>query len=308
MTQIQTAQQTALSKKEEGLKALTNRPEIQAKFREMLGQKSTGFLVSLLSIVQTNNKLQQADPNSILFAAGIAASLDLPINQNLGFAYIVPYKQKLPSGQYADVAQFQLGWKGLVQLAQRSGQFETISTAIVYEGQIKSDDPLEGYVFDWKSKVSDKVIGYCAHFKLLNGFRKTLFMSIEQVKNHGGKYSKTFSQKGGVWESEFDSMAQKTVLKQLLGKYAPLSIEMQKAIITDQAKVNDWDGNDITYVDNENVTLDHEAVSQAKEYQRIIDWINTADSMDKLNQVEEHLMDDLHKSLFQEKKIALSKK
>jgi recombination protein RecT len=308
MTQIQQTGQQGLQKKEEGLKALTNRPEIQAKFREMLGQKTTGFLVSLLSIVQTNNKLQQADPNSILFAAGIAASLDLPINQNLGFAYIVPYKQKLPNGQYADVAQFQLGWKGLVQLAQRSGQFETISTAIVYEGQIKSDDPLEGYVFDWKAKTSDKVIGYCAHFKLLNGFRKTLFMSIDQVKKHGGKYSKTFSQRGGVWESEFDAMAQKTVLKQLLGKYAPLSIEMQKAIITDQAKVNDWDGQNLEYVDNQDVTLDPEQVSQAKEYQRIIDHINDSTSPEQLGQVEEYLMDDLHKAVYGEKKIALSKK
>lgn len=231
------------------VKALFDRPEVQSKFKELLGKRSSSFCTSVLQIVASNKLLATADPNSIYQSAAVAATLDLPLNNNLGFAYIVPYKTRQGDGSYKNVAQFQMGYKGFIQLAQRSGQFKTLSACPVYEGQLLEENPLTGFVFDFKGKTSDKTIGYAAYFKLVNGFEKTLYMTVEELKKHGLKFSKTF--KGGLWENDFDSMATKTVLKLLLSKFAPLSIEMQKAVITDQALITNAETNDVTYVDND---------------------------------------------------------
>ena len=148
----------------------------------------------------------------------MAASLDLPINQNLGFAYIIPYK---------DEAQFQMGYKGYIQLAMRTGQYQTINAAEVYEGEIVKQNRFTGE-YEFGEKTSDKIIGYIAYFKLVNGFEKYLYMSIEEMQAHAKKFSKNY--KGGTdkWGlTDFHSMAIKTVLKRLISKYGILSIEMQ---------------------------------------------------------------------------------
>jgi len=223
---------------------------VQTKFKEILGTKSKGFITSVLSVISGNTSLRNADANSVYMAAMMAAALDLPINQSLGFAYIIPY---------GDKAQFQLGSKGFIQLALRSGQFKTISSSVVYEGQLKANDPLKGYEFDWSNKISDTVIGYVAYFSLINGFEKSLFMNIDEIKNHGMKFSKTYNSKSGVWQTDFNAMAEKTVLKRLLSKFAPLSIEMQKAIVADQAMINDVETMDVSYIDNDQKEeVDHE--------------------------------------------------
>jgi len=243
--------------------------QVQAKFQELLGNKSKGFVTSVMSAISTNPALRQADPQSVYMSAMMGAVLDLPINQNLGFAYIVPY---------GDKAQFQIGVRGLVQLAQRSGQFKTISSCPVYEGQLKSQDPLKGFEFDWSAKASEKVIGFVAYFSLINGFEKTLYMSMDEVAYHGKKYSKTFGNKYGVWQTDFNAMAEKTVLKRLLSKFAPLSIEMQKAIVVDQAVIKDAETLDVQYIDNE--------VTQAdKEKERMLGLINSAKSIESLNKL-----------------------
>lgn len=213
---------------------------VKKKFEELMGARSAQFITSVLQVVSGNTALQLADPQTVYTAACIAAILNLPINNNLGFAYIVPYK-----GQ----AQFQLGYKGFIQLAQRTGLYQTIAACPVYDGQLISENPLTGFVFDFTKKTSETIIGYAAYFKLLNGFEKTEYWTKDKVEKHATRFSQSFKQKSGVWATDFDSMAMKTVLKNLLSKYGPLSIEMQKAIQTDQAVIKDEIGEEVEYTD-----------------------------------------------------------
>lgn len=235
-------------------KNLFERDDVKKKFQEILGKKSAAFITSVLQIVSQNSLLAQAEPTSVYQAAAVAATLDLPLNNNLGFAYIVPYNQKFKdeNGQWKSkqVAQFQIGYKGFIQLAQRSGQFKSISAAPIYQGQIISENPLEGYEFDF-TKKSDTLIGYAAKFKLINGYEATLFMNTDQLKKHGSRYSKSFTNDKGLWNTDFESMASKTVIKLLLSKYAPMSIEMQNAITTDQSVINNAETLEVTYIDNQ---------------------------------------------------------
>ena len=144
---------------------------IKRKFQEVLDKGAGAFVTSLLSLVKASPQLAAADPKTILGAAMTAATLKLPINPNLGFAYIIPYGKD---------AQFQMGWKGYVQLAMRTGQYKNINTAVVYEGQIEDIDFITGEIIRGKKK-SDKVVGYVAYFELVNGFKKTLYMSSEDM-------------------------------------------------------------------------------------------------------------------------------
>lgn len=271
MANLQTTQKRTI-------KGLMQNPEVQKRFSEMLGARSNQFITSVLQVANSNKLLQNATPESIYGAALTAASLDLPINQNLGFAYIVPYGKE---------AQFQIGYKGFIQLAQRSGQFKRIAAAPIHDGQIVSNNPLTGYEFDF-SVQSDKVVGYAAYFELLNGFTSTFYMSVSDIEKHAKKYSQTYKKGFGNWKDNFDAMAQKTVIKLLLSKYAPLSTEMQKAVEYDQAKVNE--NGDIDYVDNtENVT--YEEVSNEKEINRILKHIEQSDTVEKLEQVQQHVFE-----------------
>jgi recombination protein RecT len=219
-------------------KQFFQREDVKSKFNELLGSRTNQFITSVLSIVNNNSYLKNASTESIYTAAMMAAALDLPINSNLGFAYIIPYGSQ---------AQFQVGYKGLIQLALRSGQFKTVSVTPIYEGQLLEQNPLTGFKFDFTTK-GKQVIGYAAYFSLINGFEKTMYMTVDEVAAHGKKYSKTFS--NGNWAKDFDSMAQKTVLKLLLSKYAPLSIEMQKSIIADQAVIKNVEDMEVEYIDN----------------------------------------------------------
>lgn len=267
-------------------KALFERVDVKAKFAEMLGKRAPQFITSVLQITSQNPLLAKADPSSIYQSAAVAATLDLPLNASLGFAYIVPYNAKQPDGTYKQVAQFQIGYKGFIQLAQRSGQFKTISAAPIYEGQLIEQNPLTGFVFDFTQKKSDTVIGYAAHFSLLNGFEKTLFMTVDELKKHGTKFSQTFKKGYGLWKDDFDSMAQKTVIKLLLSKFAPLSVDMQRAVITDQAIVNDAETVDVTYVDNDIEIQSSQEASEAKENARITQFIENAKSKKQLKELD----------------------
>lgn len=280
-------------------KSLFERHEVKQKFQELLGKRATSFMTSVLQITAQNSLLAKADPVSIYQAAAVAATLDLPINASLGFAYIVPFNSKQPDGSYKQVAQFQLGYKGFIQLAQRSGQFKTISSAAIYEGQLVESNPLTGFQFDFTQKKSDTVIGYAAHFALLNGFEKTLFMTVDDLKKHGMKFSQTYKKGYGLWKDDFDSMAQKTVLKLLLSKFAPLSVDMQRAVITDQAVIKDADTVDVEYVDHDTPEVDKEA-----ERMRLL--IEDAESIEQLEELEVHAGED-HIPVIQEKKAQLSK-
>ena len=227
---------------------------VQKKFQELLGKRSTAFITSVMQVVNSNNLLIKATPESVYNASAMAAVLDLPINNNLGFAWIVPYNEKFKdeqgNWQTKCVAQFQLGWKGFVQLANRSGQYKAINVIEVYENQFKSFNRLtEELDADFTQIGAGVVVGFVAYFKLINGFEKTCYWSTEEVKTHGAKFSKTFAHQNSVWKTDFNAMAKKTVLKNTLSKWGILSIEMQQAVVVDQAVVNDSETLDVDYVD-----------------------------------------------------------
>lgn len=233
------------------LKNALNTDGVKNKFNEMLGKKSAGFITSITSVVQNNDLLQKAEVNSIILAAAQAASLDLPINPNLGFAAIIPFNDKKNN---RCVATFQIMRDGWVDLCLRTGQFEYIANEIVYEGELVEKNRFtDTYVFDETKRKSDKVIGYMASFKLTNGYRKTVYMTVEDAKAHGKQYSQTFRKNYGLWVDNFHAMALKTTLKMLLKKFAPKSIEsIAQAIEKDQASfVGDIDNAQAVYVDNE---------------------------------------------------------
>lgn len=228
------------------LQSLLSDKRIRERFEDILKDRAPGFISSILSLQNSNKQLQNADPNSILSAAVIAATLDLPINQSLGFAFIVPY---------GDKAQFQIGAKGLIQLAIRTGKYKTIHATEVYKDEIKAWDPLTG-TFDptdpshHKMRAAGKdedIAGYMAFFRMTNGFEKTAYMTSEQITAHGKKYSKSFTNPNGPWLTNKHAMSMKTVLKLLLSKYGLLSIQMEKAIEVDQAVI-DTTG-EVSYVD-----------------------------------------------------------
>lgn len=246
------------------LKSMINDERTKNKFKEMLGNKAAGFLTSLMNTTNGNAQLQQADPNSILKAGAIAATLDLPIDPNLGFAYIVPYKNTVKDkfGNVVETrneAQFQMGWKGFYQLAMRTGQYKRINVTGLFEGQFEGYDPItDELIYNLDNKTSEEITHYIAYFKTLNGFEKYFVMSKDEIEAHAKKFSKTYSYKSSSWKTNFDAMAKKTVLKLLLSKYGMLSIEMQTAQKVDQAVIKEVDKDDIEveYVDNEQNTTD----------------------------------------------------
>jgi recombination protein RecT len=281
---------------------------VQDKFKEMLGKRAPQFITSVLQIVASNSLLKNADPVSVYQSAAVAATLDLPLNNSLGFAYIVPYNQRQKDGSYKTVAQFQMGYKAFIQLAYRSGQFLTISSSKIYEGQVIEANPLTGYKFDFSKKTSDKVIGYAAYFKLINGAENTLFMSTEELTAHGKKFSQTFAKGYGLWKDDFDAMASKTVLKLLLSKFAPLSVEMQTAIISDQSVVLDAENNNFGYPDNEKLSLDLDEVNNRKERERIIAHIKKLSTQEELDAFEDTAVGNGCYDELQERREELTKK
>lgn len=224
---------------------------IQKRFAEMLGKKSAGFLSSIMNCVQNNALLQAAPINSIILAAAQAAALDLPINPNLGFAAIIPFKNK-----QGTVAQFQIMRDGWVELLQRTGQVVAIANEPVYEGElVKKNRFTDEYVFDESKRTSDKIVGFMAYFRLVNGFEKTVYWTVEECRAHAEHYSQTFKYGKGLWCENFSAMSLKTVLKHIIKKYAPKSIELQTAMTADNASfIGNIDNIKPQYDDNMHVT------------------------------------------------------
>ena len=242
---------------------------VKKKFEDILGEKAPQFTASLLNLINANAALQKSDPGSILCAAFVAATYDLPIDNNLGFSAIVPYynskfNEKTRQWDKRMEAQFQIMYKGFIQLATRSGYYEKMNCSAVYEDELVSYNPILGeaeFVSDFsacndrKSGDDSKIVGYYAWFKLNTGFKHELYMSNEEIRNHALKYSKSFrkdvdeNKKSSLWSTNFKAMALKTVIKTLLSKWGILSIQMQKAIINDQ-EVYDEQGKS-NYSDNQ---------------------------------------------------------
>lgn len=217
---------------------------VSKRLNDLLGKRSAQFVTSLVAAANANKMLNNCKPESVVSSALIAASMDLPVNQNLGFAYLIPYKTK-----EGEVCQFQMGYKGFIQLAQRSGFYKTINASEVKEGEIVKFDRLSGEIeFSWidddEKREKAETVGFVAYFRLLNGFEKSLYMTVEELNAHAEKYSKNFAKyKSGLWVDSFDSMAKKTVLKLLISKFGPLNTQLQKAIAEDQTVDGEYEDN-----------------------------------------------------------------
>ena len=216
----------------------------QKLINDTLGDKEVArqFVADIITVVANNSALSYCDNGSIIAAGLVAQTLKLPLTPSLGYAYVVPYKDK---------AQFQVGWKGLVQLSQRSGQFKRLGVRDVHKGEYIGQDEYGEDLFKFSHDFDDEeIVGYYAYFELLNGFKKSVYWTKAQCEKHAKRYSKSYGtgKTTDNWTNMFDIMAEKTVMKQVLSKYAPLSVELQKAIIYDQATVNQ--DMSYQYVDN----------------------------------------------------------
>lgn len=229
---IATAAQTiAVEKKQavtpmQTLKGILDGESMKKRLAETMAEGAGAFSASIIELFASDSKLRECDPMLVVQECLKAASLKLPINKQLGFAYVLPYKGK-PS--------FQLGYKGIIQLAQRSGAYKYINADVVYEGELAAIDKLTGNIDLSGEKVSNKVIGYFSYIELVNGFRKTVYMSKDDVVAHAKKYSKQYynGSFSGTWANDFDAMALKTVLKRIISKYGVMSVDMAQAVVSE---------------------------------------------------------------------------
>lgn len=207
------------------LKFILNAESVRQQFENALKENAGAFIASVIDLYGSDTYLQKCDPNAVVMEALKAATLKLPINRQLGFAYIVPYKTK-----GVMVPQFQLGYKGYIQLAMRTGQYKYLNAGIVYEGMKVKRDMLTGMVMFEGEPTSRKAIGYFAYMKLINGFEKVEYMTKDEVAAHAKRYSKSYGNDNSAWSSNFDEMALKTVIRRLLSKYGILSTDMVTAL------------------------------------------------------------------------------
>lgn len=238
------------------LKSVINAPSVQSQFGNALGEHKDAFVASLIDLFTGDKSLQACQPANIVAEALRAATLRLPLNKALGFSYIIVFNNnvKNPDGTWTKVPTptFIPGYKGYIQLAMRTGQYKTINADFVYEGELRKVNKLTGEIAFDGEKKSDKIVGYFCYFELLNGFSKTLYVSVEDMANYALRYSPSFKGKNKPqvedlikaaqtnqastkvgWEGNFNDMGLKTVVRRLLSKYGYLSVEMQDAISKD---------------------------------------------------------------------------
>lgn len=218
------------------LNTLLDSEGYRKRFDELLGKRAPQFISSIISTVNADSKLQQAflnAPVTVIQAALKAATFDLPIDTTLGYAYIVPYNNKKENGSYQMEATFVIGYRGMLQLAMRTGCYEKINVVDVREGELKRYDRLTEdveleFVEDEDEREARPIVGWCGYFRMTNGMEKTIYMTRKQIerheeKNRKGKYM------GKGWRENFDAMAAKTVLRRLIGKWGLMSIDYQRA-------------------------------------------------------------------------------
>lgn len=275
-----------LSTQKTTVKSLLESESVKTRIEEILGKNAATFATSVIQIQQSNKLLVNADPQSIIGAALTSATLNLPLNNSLGYAYLIPFNEKQANGNYLTKAQFQIGYKGFHQLAMRSGQFKTIHATDVKEGEIESRDRLTGemtfnFIEDDNVREKTQTIGYISYFRLLNGFEAYHYMSSKEMEKHAKKFSQTYKKGFGLWKDDLYSMALKTVLKLLLSKKAPLSIDMQKAVETDQASFKNED--EFEHIDNKVIEID----PVAERVLMLLNDVKTQDDLDFVKGLEE---------------------
>lgn len=217
------------------MNAMLDGENLRNRFNDLLGKRTPQFISSIVSLVNSDKNMQQAfyeSPMTVIQAGLKAASFDLPVDQNLGYAYIVPFNNfNKDSGTSKMEATFILGWKGMHQLAIRTGAYKTINVVDVREGELKSYNRLTEeieieFIEDDDERESKPVIGYVGYYRLVNGTEKTIYMTVKQIENHEKKFRKGKYQ-GKGWRDDWDAMARKTVYRRLIGKWGVMSIEYQ---------------------------------------------------------------------------------
>lgn len=226
--------------------------------QSILGEKTGQFITSLTSLAGSSKALKNCDRNSLLSCALKATSMELPFDQNLGFAWCIPYKT---------TATFQVGVKGYIQLALRTGQYQSLNARDVRQGEFSGRDFVGDPIINWlpdEERANKEIIGFMAGLQLVNGFKKVIYWSVPEIERHAEKYSqsyrkykKTGNVDDAIWASQFEKMAEKTVLKSLISRYGIMSTDIQKAVISDQSKINidiETGEESIKYIDNPEVT------------------------------------------------------
>lgn len=205
--------------KADAFKSIINTHAMVRRLTSACGSEEAAkqFMASMLDLYEGDNYLQKCDPNRVVAECIKAASLNLPLVKSLGYAYVVPYN---------NVPTFTIGYKGYIQLALRSGQYRFLNADAIYEGERIAFDRMSGRLNVSGERTSDKAVGYFAYFQLINGFEKTLYMTVAEIDAYAKRYSKAYN--NGPWQTEFDAMAKKTVLRRIL-KFGPMSTEMQEA-------------------------------------------------------------------------------
>lgn len=249
-------QSTALSKptkKQEVILAfnkVVNGGYIQNQLTNIMGKNAGSFTSSMIELFSQDSNLQECDPKAVVMEAMKAAALHLPLSKSLGRAYVLPFKNKGVA-----TPTFVIGWKGLIDLAVRTGQYETINAVCVYKGEMTGQDKLSGFINLEGVKESNEIVGYLGYFKLTTGFKKMVYMSLEQMAHYGKTYAPTLKfskvtedelirkaqeqsehgpQAGAIgWFGDFNAMALKTVVRKVLS-WGPMSIELQNAIAQDE--------------------------------------------------------------------------
>lgn len=263
-----------------GLTAYLTKDAVKDQISKVVGGKDgQRFISAIVSATTTNPALQECSNPSILSAALLGESLKLSPSPQLGHYYLVPYNDK--NGK---VAQFQLGYKGYIQLAIRSGQYKKLNVMAIKEGELEYFDPLNEdikinlMVDNWDARESAPTIGYYAFFELVNGFRKAIYWSKAQMESHAVKYSPGYRAKKGFtfWEKDFDQMAYKTMLRQLISKWGIMSIELQTAFEGDMAVINE-DGSK-TYVETDENVIETTVTEETSTIETVAEPTNDAES------------------------------
>lgn len=288
MTNVVSQQQTNVAKQERPIdlfKSVINAPSVQTQFNNALGEHKDAFVASLIDLFTGDKSLHTCKPQMVIAEALRAATLRLPLNKALGFAYIVVYNNnvKNPDGTWTKVPTptFIPGYKGYIQLAMRTGQYRTINADYVYEGELRKVNKLSGEIAFDGEKKSDKIVGYFCYFELLNGFSKTLYVSVEDMAAYAKRYSPSIGKNTTIeqliskandgivskkvgWEGNFNDMALKTTIRRLLSKYGYLSVEMQNALSKDVEEQEMASRNDIIeeQANKQTITIDESSYEE----------------------------------------------
>ncbi len=288
MNNVVSQQQTNVAKQERPIdlfKSVINAPSVQTQFNNALGEHKDAFVASLIDLFTGDKSLQTCKPQMVIAEALRAATLRLPLNKALGFAYIVVYNNsvKNPDGTWTKVPTptFIPGYKGYIQLAMRTGQYRTINADYVYEGELRKVNKLSGEIAFDGEKKSDKIVGYFCYFELLNGFSKTLYVSVEDMAAYAKRYSPSIGKNTTIeqliskandgivskkvgWEGNFNDMALKTTIRRLLSKYGYLSVEMQNALSKDVEEQEMASRNDIIeeQANKQTITIDESSYEE----------------------------------------------